>query len=201
MTRPTSDINYTAISTTYPVAGQDNDSEGFRENFRAISTGLATAKEEITALQANTLLSADLMSNTATENNMLGSTLYNGKFKQFYSTFLSGGGATNTPINLNNGIMQEFVATGDVVLTFTNWPESLYACIRLMLRGDGQSDYTITLQGDNNNNAFKAESAWDGDSTSTTADIVVSNTEKYKVVEAWSVDGGVNIFIRSLGEF
>ena len=31
------------IDGTYPVAGQDNDSQGFRDNFTIIKTGLATA--------------------------------------------------------------------------------------------------------------------------------------------------------------
>ena len=45
----TSDIN-----ELYPVAGADNDSQGFRDNFRLIKTGLATAASEVTALQTNT---------------------------------------------------------------------------------------------------------------------------------------------------
>ena len=39
------------IDGTYPVAGQDNDSQGFRDNFTIIKTGLATATSEITTLQ------------------------------------------------------------------------------------------------------------------------------------------------------
>ena len=43
----TSQINFGAISTTYPVAGVDNNSQGFRDNFTAISAGLAVAKTEL----------------------------------------------------------------------------------------------------------------------------------------------------------
>ena len=35
------------IDGTYPVAGQDNDSQGFRDNFTIIKTGLATATSEM----------------------------------------------------------------------------------------------------------------------------------------------------------
>ena len=45
----TSDIN-----ELYPVAGADNDSQGFRDNFRLVKTGLATAATEITDLQTTT---------------------------------------------------------------------------------------------------------------------------------------------------
>jgi hypothetical protein len=42
------------IDGAYPVAGVDNNTQGFRDNFTIIKTGLATATSEITALQANT---------------------------------------------------------------------------------------------------------------------------------------------------
>ena len=49
----TSAITVTSIDADYPVAGQDNDSQGFRDNFSQIKTQLTTAGSEITALQAN----------------------------------------------------------------------------------------------------------------------------------------------------
>lgn len=39
------------IDQGYPVAGQDNSSQGFRNNFSNIVTGLATARAEITDLE------------------------------------------------------------------------------------------------------------------------------------------------------
>ena len=42
------------IDGSYPVAGVDNDTQGFRDNFTIIKTGLATATSEVTALQAST---------------------------------------------------------------------------------------------------------------------------------------------------
>jgi hypothetical protein len=50
----TSAINANAIDATYPIAGVDNDTEGFRNNFNYIKIGLAAAASEITALQAST---------------------------------------------------------------------------------------------------------------------------------------------------
>ncbi|CAB5215039.1 hypothetical protein UFOVP190_371 [uncultured Caudovirales phage] len=48
-----STINTTNIDVTYPIAGQDNDTQGFRDNFRNIKNNLNTAASEITAIQAN----------------------------------------------------------------------------------------------------------------------------------------------------
>lgn len=48
-----STINPNNIDITYPIAGQDNDTQGFRDNFRNIKNNLNTARAEITDLQAN----------------------------------------------------------------------------------------------------------------------------------------------------
>jgi len=50
----TSAITTTSIDESYPVAGQDNNSQGFRDNFNAIKSALNVAKSEITTLQSNT---------------------------------------------------------------------------------------------------------------------------------------------------
>ena len=42
-----SNINTTNLDETYPVAGQDNNSQGFRDNFSTIKTNFTTAKTEI----------------------------------------------------------------------------------------------------------------------------------------------------------
>lgn len=49
-----SNIISETIDGAYPVAGIDNDTQGFRDNFTIIKTGLATATSEITTLQNNT---------------------------------------------------------------------------------------------------------------------------------------------------
>lgn len=48
-----SQIDPTTIDVTYPIAGQDNDTRGFHDNYRAIQNGLVFAKTEIETLQAN----------------------------------------------------------------------------------------------------------------------------------------------------
>ena len=50
-----SSINPSNIDGTYPVAGQDNDSQGFRDNFTNIKTNFTSAKTEIEALQTTSV--------------------------------------------------------------------------------------------------------------------------------------------------
>jgi hypothetical protein len=49
----TSLINFAAINENFPVAGQDNDTQVFRDNFDTIKNNFSTAKTEITDLQDN----------------------------------------------------------------------------------------------------------------------------------------------------
>jgi hypothetical protein len=48
-----SNINPNIINITYPVAGQDNDTQGFRDNFSNIKNNFSAAATEISALQAS----------------------------------------------------------------------------------------------------------------------------------------------------
>lgn len=48
-----SQIDPSTIDITYPIAGQDNDTKGFHDNYRAIQNGLVFARSEISALQTN----------------------------------------------------------------------------------------------------------------------------------------------------
>ena len=145
----TSQINYGAINPTYPVAGQDNNSQGFRDNFTAISAGLGVAKSEITALQSNSVLKADLATGTMTvQNNMLGSTIYNALYSQFYGVFFDGsllGISANANIDLTNGPLQKFKLSGNPTLTFINWPTTTgqWAKVTVIITSDGSGNVRV----------------------------------------------------------
>lgn len=109
----TSQINYGIINNNFPVPGADNDSNGFRENFLAISTALAVAKTEITQLQTSAIISADLETGALTvQNDLKGSALYNGIYYQMYglapvSRNINSSGVA-TEINISAGPAQRF---------------------------------------------------------------------------------------------
>jgi hypothetical protein len=69
-----SDINYTDINETYPKAGVDNSTQGFRDNFSLIKTNFQVAKEEIEFLQGNAIIAN-------VNNNLRNGTLANVAFK------------------------------------------------------------------------------------------------------------------------
>jgi hypothetical protein len=69
-----SSINPNNIDTTYPVAGQDNDSQGFRDNFTNLKTALTYAKSEIEDLQSKAVLKSAL-SGTTLDNDFAGAVI------------------------------------------------------------------------------------------------------------------------------
>lgn len=70
----TSQILPQAININYPVAGQDNDTQGFRTNYQNIQNNFIVAANEITKLQSNvtTLLLGTFTGNiTSTSGNLI----------------------------------------------------------------------------------------------------------------------------------
>ena len=92
-----STIDSTSIDATYPVAGQDNNSQGFRDNFSTIKTNFATAKTEITALETNT---AKLNSDNNFAGNEVNGALFKGNFTKSHD---AGTVSTSQNISLSNG--------------------------------------------------------------------------------------------------
>lgn len=189
----TSQINYTAIDATYPVAGQDNDSQGFRDNFAATQSALATAKTEITALQTNAVLVATLAGNDTVDNNLLGSSINNGSYSEFYGISYGTITVNSNPwsVDAGNGYIQSFSASSSFGLVFTGWPDSgLFAKIRLHISNSGPSTITVSLDGETivKSNEFPTA-------------LTVPTGSAPVVIEAWTLDGGSTVYVHNLGVF
>jgi hypothetical protein len=198
----TSAINYSAINTAYPVAGQDNNSQGFRDNFTAISAGLSTAKTEISALQQNSVLVQDLAtSSIPVVNNMLGSTLSNGLISQLNPVFYNLGNVTSAGslININNGPVQQVRLTGSATLTFSNWgPAGSFSSIKLIIFSDQSSSRTVTLA-TTNSGIMRTATGWVGGTNPIT--VVLGTTNLFEVIEAWTTNGGANVYLKNIGQY
>ena len=118
-----SDITPGNIDGTYPIAGIDNDSQGFRTNFTNTSTNLAFAKAELEDLQSKSILKAPLDGEGSTDNDMLGEILQSATLLDTRETIYSHG-TTSGAVVLDhlNGQYQTVTANGSMVLSFTNFP-------------------------------------------------------------------------------
>ena len=118
----TSAINPNNIDGAYPVAGQDNNSQGFRDNFTNTATNFQYAADEITDLQNNAVLKSAL-TGTTLDNNMGGSVLSNAQLQDMSETVVSLGTVSgSTTINYALGSVQTLTTNGAVTLAFSNFP-------------------------------------------------------------------------------
>jgi len=122
----TSAINPNNINGAYPVAGQDNNSQGFRDNFTNTATNFQYAANEITALQNNSVLTTDLASSTTPVfNNLLTSTLANGYLQNMYTPLVALGTVTGAvSLDYSLGSYQTATTSGAVTLGFVNFPSA-----------------------------------------------------------------------------
>jgi hypothetical protein len=116
-----SNINPNNIDGAYPVAGQDNDSQGFRDNFTNTKTNFEYASEEITDLQNKAVLKAALTGGTL-NNDMAGSLLSNAQLQDMSETRVALGTISGTAtIDYSAGPYYTLTTSGSVSLSFTNF--------------------------------------------------------------------------------
>ena len=118
-----SNINPTLIDTTYPVAGQDNDSQGFRDNFTKTKNNFTEAKSEITALQ-NTAVFKGQAGDDTVDNNLTDTKLSSAEIRDFSETVVVIG-TTSEDLALDHSQAHYFTATtaDELSIVFSNFPE------------------------------------------------------------------------------
>jgi len=141
----TSAINPNNINGAYPVAGQDNNSQGFRDNFTNTVTNFQFAADEISDLQSKAVLKQAL-TGTVLDNNMLGSPLSNALLSNMADAALALGTVSGTTvINYALASFQTLTTNGAVSLSFTNLPASGAAASVIVQVTVANVIHTLTL--------------------------------------------------------
>lgn len=141
----TSAINPNNIDGTYPVAGQDNDSQGFRDNFTNTKTNFQYASDEITDLQNKVILKSAL-TGTTLDNDMGGSLLFDFQEQDVAYTRIAHGSTSGTvTINYASGPYQTLTTSGSVTLAFSNFPAAGAAGIVRVQITVSNIAHTLTL--------------------------------------------------------
>lgn len=143
----TSAINPNNIDSAYPVAGQDNNSQGFRDNFTNIKVNFQDAAAEITDLQNKAILKAALTGG-ALDNNMNDALLYAARIQDFSATKVTVGATSGAiAINYASGHYQSITTSGSIALSFVNFPANgSYGFIKLQISITNTA-HTVTLPG------------------------------------------------------
>ena len=141
-----SNINPNNIDNAYPIAGQDNDSQGFRDNFTNIKTNFEYAEEEIDDLQSKVLLKSAL-TGTSLDNDLEGAVLQNAKLQGTRFTKVdTANTAGNVSIDFSAGQYHRIgTVTGDVTLGFSNIPSAGNYAEWTVELSQGATQYTITM--------------------------------------------------------
>jgi hypothetical protein len=131
-----SSINPNNIDGAYPIAGQDNDSQGFRDNFTNIKNNLTFAQAELADLQQKAVLKAPLgtAGQTATTNILNYEILAEAQLTRTVERTANTVPSTATPtISWEDGNHQRlFLSDTNLTLSFTGWPGAeLHTKLRL----------------------------------------------------------------------
>ena len=175
------------IDGTYPKAGQDNSSQGFRDNFTEIKTNFTTAATEITALQAN---KASLNASSDFSNNEV----TRAKLKNNSETVYAHGSVSDGSVTLNhgNGHYQTLTITADTTFAFSNFPTGALGRIILDITVAPTSTGILTFP----SAVIKADNVHGSDGTS---DQVTTGLGRF-LFEFMSPDGGTTVLMHQLGK-
>lgn len=118
-----SNINSSVINNLYPIAGQDNSTQGFRDNFTYIKNGLSTASQEITELQERTILKSPL-ENVELDNDFANTPVFNMRLIGMRETVYNFG-QIDGQIDLDFSVAHVFKVetVGSLTVGFLSWPQ------------------------------------------------------------------------------
>ena len=193
-------VNPFNINGNYPIAGQDNDSQGFRDNFTNIKNNFIFIKQEVEDLQAKVILKSAL-AGSSLDNNFLGSQVKNIQTKNQSETVYDWGevgGVTATEIQLDLalGNIHKINASGSIKINsvIKNWPASLqYARLKLYINIDSVEN-TLELP----STLTTSLAALPGLRTQASSKLITFTDPGDYIFEFSSVDSGTTIFVTEL---
>jgi hypothetical protein len=190
------------IDETFPVAGQDNESAGFRDNFTAIKDSLEYTNDHINTLTSSTvkLSERNLFDTNATLETVL-------LVAHSEKTMASSQAIVNPigqEISYENGAYHSVVlgtpTSGNRInLDITGFPavageEGRYAKIRLDAKLAAISTPAVILEFSNAAGALIYDGGWP-------VALSVTSYQHPISVEFWSYDGGNTVFAKYLGSY
>jgi hypothetical protein len=119
-----SNINANNIDGAFPIAGQDNDSQGFRDNFTNTKTNFSNAKTEIEDLQGKAILKSAL-TGTSLDNSGGGALISDFELRDMSETRVAKGSTSGTvTLTYTEGSYVTATTSGSVSIAFSNFPAS-----------------------------------------------------------------------------
>lgn len=188
------DINTGGIDTAYPVAGQDNDSQGFRDNFSNIKQAIDSAKSAISTLEGTS--PSTQSDNDFNDNTISKVILRDSAFAAPSAETLAG----ETNVDYTSGHYRRLICT-------TEKPDTNTVVIQNWAPAEGLGHMILEVRSNNTNQKFLNFSTPSGNILTDTAnldltsDFDMTDTNAKYMFEIWSPDQGANIFVYYKGKF
>lgn len=192
------------IDAAYPVAGVDNDTQGFRDNFNIIKTGLSTAASEITQLQNSTAKLDE-------ENNFNGTTIADANLVATTEKYLNAGTKViGDNISFLNGHYQRFALStqltggaNSITFTLADWPdrEGLAKITVEIFDASNSGNREVMFEVEGGGTIRYADNWPNSIQTPTWPEGATAETAPLIVVEFWTVNQGNTIYANYLGVF
>jgi hypothetical protein len=207
----TSTIISSTIDETFPVAGQDNDSQGFRDNFNIIKDNFTYAKSDFDDLFGKVLLKAPLNGDSdPLSNAMNNETISSVNLLTHTETLYDGTGGADledTPLTINFSAGHHFAISIETpgTITFAGWPDTAqYAEMRLQLNSKTSDPHAVVLNSTYASGAnSKVHTDDSGEFTGSNTDTITCDTATTtsKLIKAFTFDGGENVYFEYMGTF
>jgi len=192
---------YTKIDEQFPVAGQDNDSQGFRDNFAAIKDDLQKTSAELTELRTKSILKEKLNDDSALDNNLQNSVVSNGILESMSERVYNTGNIAsdsddNSIIDWTNGSYQNVTVSASVTLKLQGWPANgQYGKMRLALRANAGAQ-EVGLSAGAGTIRYHSGVTLNG-----SGKIDVLSGAFPVIIDLWTSDAGANVFMDYIGYF
>ena len=190
-------INVTDLDKEFPVPGQDNDSQGFRDNFTVIDDNFVAAKARLEDLETNGVRKE---ANTTFLPLATGGTarLINPTLQSHSEVrYDIGDVSTTATIDFSQGNFQTVNLTDDTELTIEGTPDSGYmqkVVLHITATGGTHNltwDSSITIRFDNESEGF-----WDRDDQQSSP--IESGVN---IIELWTYQGSTTFYAKYIGNF
>jgi hypothetical protein len=179
----TASTYFNKINVDFPRAGKDNDSQGFRDNFKNIFNAFSATNTDIESLKLNAVTLGG-------ENNFGYNTIRNATLQSCitklvdYSTSPTSG---NIYVNFQESNYQKWtISPGSSTFNITNWPSVGLAQITLSVAPNSTNTTQISFGG----NLVTVGSL---------SLPVVSSSTSVQFFDLWTDDNGVTIYISKKG--
>ena len=202
----TSTIISSTIDETFPVAGVDNDSQGFRDNFNIIKDNFTYAKSDFDDLFGKVLLKAPLNGDTdSLSNAMDNETISSVNLKEATHQY-NNGVVGNAPRDLSFVDGHYYFiddVSKDITLTCKDWPDTnQYAEMYIQISGNGGATRDVTFASVNASSTASTVYT-DGNAAFGGGAVITLSltTFESKIIKAWTTNGGTDVYFQFIGTY